>query len=126
MKVIKRTKTLSAVGPYSLAIEKGGILFLSGQIGINKEIKLVEGGIEAEFGKIMENTIVLLNKVGYSMSDIVQIKNYLIRLEDFSTINNLYKKYFQEPYPTRTTFQVVGIPLGASIEVEITAIKDKR
>ena len=123
MKVVTQTKSLSAVGPYSLAIEKRGILFLSGQIGIDQDLKLAKGGIEAEFKKIMENTKDLLAELGYTLKDIVNTRIYLSDLDDYSKINKLYAQYFKEPYPTRSTLQVAGIPLGASIEIEFLAMK---
>lgn len=124
MRVLKETKNLSAVGPYSLAIEKNGTLFMSGQVGIDKNFKLVDGGIEKEFELIMKNVSEVLEEFSYTLQDIVQIKNYLADLSDFGKVNELYKKFFTEPYPVRTTFQVAGIPLNANIEIEVTAVKE--
>lgn len=121
MKIVKETKNLSAVGPYSLARQVGDLIFLSGQIGINKEFKLVEGGVEAEFRLIMKNVEEVLKEYNLDLSNVINIKNYLTKLEDFGKINELYKEYFNDPFPTRTTFQVAGIPLGASIEIELIA-----
>ena len=123
MKIVKETNSLCAVGPYSLAIEVGDLILLSGQIGIDKEFKLVEGGTSEEFKKIIANTKDILKKYNLSLENIVQIRNYLTKLDDFSIVNELYKEIFKSPYPVRTTFQVAGIPLKANIEVEIVASK---
>lgn len=123
MQVLAETDNIAAVGPYSLAIEKNGMLFLSGQIGIDKEKNLVWGGVEAQFDKIMTNIKEILAEMDYEIKDIVHIKNYLADLKDFAKINELYRQHLEKPYPTRSTFQVAGLPLGASIEVEVVAVK---
>ncbi len=124
-KVINSTKSLSAVGPYSLAREVNRVLYCSGQIGINKHKQLVPGGISAEFKKIMENTQELLETAGYSIPEIVKVVIYLRHVEDFSQINQLYSQFFSSPYPVRTTIGGASIPLNANVEIEITAIKSR-
>ena len=126
MKTIEKTSSLSAVGPYSLAIEANGFIILSGQIGIDKDLNLITGGVAKEFEKIMSNTKDILAEYKLDFDNIIQIRNFLTNLEDFPIINDLYRKYFEEPFPVRTTFQVAGIPLNASIEVEFLASVVKR
>jgi 2-iminobutanoate/2-iminopropanoate deaminase len=125
MKAFKKTKSLVAVGPYSLAREVGNTLYCSGQIGINEKMELVSGGVEEEYNKIISNTKELLTKAGYKLNDIVKVGIFLRNTSDFTRINKMYKRTFSEPYPSRTTIGGVDIPLNANIKIEITAVKNK-
>jgi 2-iminobutanoate/2-iminopropanoate deaminase len=123
-KIIKQTKKLSAVGPYSLAIQKANTLYCSGQIGINEKSKLVDGGMLEEFKVIMTNIADVLREADFSMGDVVKVVLYVTDLYEYKKLNEVYSNYFEEPYPVRTTVEVSRLPLNASIEVEVTAVKD--
>jgi 2-iminobutanoate/2-iminopropanoate deaminase len=123
MKIITDTPNLKAVGPYSLAVEKNGTLYASGQIGIDKDKNPVPGGIEGEFNQITRNITEILDNAGYEITDIAKVTILLKDINDFAKVNELYQEFFKEPYPARSTFQVAALPLGVSIEIEIIAAK---
>ncbi len=112
-----------AIGPYSQGIETDNFVFLSGQIGINAEGEVVEGGTLKEFEQIMENIKAILKEVGLDLSSIVKTTIFLKNISDFNQVNESYKKYFTNPYPARSTVEVASLPKNLNIEVEIIAIK---
>jgi|SRR5579883_1010535 len=108
------------VGPFSHAIATKGFVFLSGQIGIDSTTgKLIPGGLEAETEQLFENLSAVLSAAGKSFNDVVRVGVYLARMSDFPAMNVIYAKRFTEPYPARTTIAVAGLPLGASVEVDL-------
>jgi endoribonuclease L-PSP, putative len=111
------------IGPYSQAIESGGIIYVSGQIPIDPKInELVKGGIREQTERVMENLKAVLAQSGASMEDVVMTFVYLIDLNDFQGYNEVYEKYFKEP-PARVTVQVSALPRGARVELAAIAHK---
>lgn len=118
--MIKKT-----VGPYSTFRKAGNFIYLSGQIGIDSNTdKLVEG-IEKQTNKVMENITDILKENDYSLDDIVKVNILLDSIEDYGIVNEIYASYLKQPYPARTCYEVSNLPLGALIEVEIIAYKEK-
>jgi 2-iminobutanoate/2-iminopropanoate deaminase len=113
-----------AVGPYSQAIEKNGMLFISGQIAIAPETgELKSGSISEQTRQILQNIDAILTAAGYSKSDIVKCTCLLKDINDFSEMNKEYAAYFTEDPPARAAYEVVNLPLGARIEIEAIAVK---
>ncbi len=124
-KIIHTTFAPAAVGPYSQAVEKNGMLFISGQIPVDPAIgKIVEGGIREQTLQVMKNIGVILKEAGYSFSDVVKSTCLLGDMSDFKDMNEVYAEYYPENQPARAAFAVKGLPLGAMIEIETIAIKD--
>ncbi|MFA6171646.1 MAG: RidA family protein [Patescibacteria group bacterium] len=119
--VISSGNAPKAVGPYSQGIKSGEFLFLSGQIPLRPDGSLVEGDIEAQAAQVLENIKALLSEAGMGFQNVVKSTMFLADLADFQKANEVYAKYFTEPYPARVTIQVAGIPKGARIEIEVTA-----
>jgi 2-iminobutanoate/2-iminopropanoate deaminase len=119
--VVTETAKLKAVGPYSLARKAGGLVFYSGQLGVGTDKQLVPGGTMAEFNQIAANLKELLAASGRSFADIVKVVVYITAMSEYAELNQTYAQIFSEPYPVRTTVQVAALPLGAHIEIEITA-----
>ncbi len=112
----------AAVGPYSQAIELDGWIFCSGQIGLDAATgKLVEGGIEVETRRMMENLREVLDAAGARLSDVVKTTIFLTDLKDFETVNRIYSEHFEQPYPARSTVQVAALPRAARVEIEAIA-----
>lgn len=112
----------AAMGPYSQAIEAGGWLFCSGQLGLDPGSgRLVEGGIEAETRRVLENVRAILFAAGLGLGDVVTSTIYLIDLGDFEVVNRVYSEHFSAPYPARTTVQVAALPRKARIEIAVAA-----
>jgi 2-iminobutanoate/2-iminopropanoate deaminase len=115
----------AAVGPYSHAVRAGGLLFCSGQTPLDpKTGKLVEGSVEAQTRQCLANLFHVLDAAGLTPDDVVAVQVYLVDMNDFSTMNEIYAKHFSPPYPARTTISCASLPLGARVEVGLTA-KDR-
>jgi len=112
----------AAIGPYSQATELNGWVFCSGQIGLEPGSgKLVEGGIEAETRRVLENIRAILAAAGLALADVVTITLFLVDLNDFEAVNRIYSEHFSAPYPARSTVQVAALPRRARIEIAAIA-----
>ena len=111
-----------AIGPYSQAVRVGSLLFVSGQIPLDPSTgDLVEGDIALQTHQVMKNLSAILDAAGYKFSDVVRTSVFLIDLEDFSTVNEVYATYLPSPAPARSTVQVSGLPKRARIEIDLIA-----
>jgi 2-iminobutanoate/2-iminopropanoate deaminase len=112
------------VGPYSQGIVVGDQLFVSGQIGLEPASgRLVGGGLVAEAEQVLENLLAVVHGAGFTRADVVRTTVYLIDLADFRTVNEVYGRYFKEPYPARVAVQAAALPAGARIEIDAVAIR---
>jgi reactive intermediate/imine deaminase len=120
----KYGKVLPTDLPFSGAVRVGGMLHLSGQMGIVPgSIKLVEGGIREESRQAMENIKTSLEAHGYGMSDIVKCTVMLADISEWGSFNEVYKTYFNGHYPARSALGANGLALGARVEIECLAAK---
>jgi 2-iminobutanoate/2-iminopropanoate deaminase len=115
------------LAPYSPAIlVNGHLLFTSGQVGIDPEIgKLVEGGVAAQAEQVMKNIKVLLEAAGAGFDSVIKTTVFLTDMNDYGTVNEIYGKYFTDEPPARSAIAVVGLPIGALVEIEAIAIVKK-
>ena len=124
MKQISTAGAPAAIGPYSQAIEKNGMVFCSGQIGLDpKTGALVAGGIEVETRRALENLRAVLAAAGLHLRNVVKTTIFLADLGDFDVVNRIYGEHFEEPYPARSTVQAAALPRKARVEIEAIAIK---
>ena len=108
------------VGPFSQAVEAGGFLYFSGQVGQDPTTgKLVAGGIAAETERVFRNLSALLKAAGKSFDDVVRAGVFLTSMSDFVALNGVYAKHFRQPFPARTTVAVAALPLGACVEMDL-------
>ncbi len=115
-------KNTNPVGPYSHVVESGGLFFFSGQIGLDGATgKLVPGGIASETEQCFKNITAVLETAGLSESDVIKATVFLTDMGNFPAMNSIYEKYFSKPYPARSTIGVASLPLGALVEIELTA-----
>jgi 2-iminobutanoate/2-iminopropanoate deaminase len=113
----------AAIGPYSQAVEIGGVIYLSGQIPLDPNRgRIVEGTIEDETRQVLKNLQSVLAAEGLTTDAIVRTTVYLTNLEDFPRVNQTYAEFFKEPYPARATVQVSALPRGARIEIDAVAV----
>jgi len=114
----------SAIGPYSHAVEAGGLVYLSGQTPLDPATgKLVEGGIGARTERCFANLFAVLAAAGLGPEDVQKVNVYLTDLADFAAMNAVYERQFSKPYPARTTVGVAALPLGSDVEIELVALK---
>ncbi|HUA24777.1 MAG TPA: Rid family detoxifying hydrolase [Steroidobacteraceae bacterium] len=108
------------VGPFSQAIRADGLLYLSGQVGLDPATgKLVAGGVAAQTERVLRNLQAVLQVAGNGFDDVIRAGVYLTNMGDFATMNEVYARHFTKPYPARTTIAVVALPLGASVEIDL-------
>ncbi|MCI7737304.1 MAG: Rid family detoxifying hydrolase [Clostridiales bacterium] len=118
----KTQKGPAAVGPYSTATIAGGIIYLSGMIGIDPAVqKPVEGGTLAQAKQAFENIKTVLGELGATLEDVLKTTVYLTDIGEFGEVNKLYAQYFGPDFPARTCVEVSRLPMGLSIEVECIA-----
>jgi 2-iminobutanoate/2-iminopropanoate deaminase len=114
----------AAIGPYSQAIDAGGMLFCSGQVGIDPATKKLADGIEAQTEQALRNLGAVLQAAGSSLADVVKTTLWLTDAADFATVNTVYARHFREPAPARSAPIVSAIPLpGARISIEAIAVR---
>ena len=107
-----------AIGPYSQAIRKGNIVFLSGQIPLDpKTMELVEG-IEAQINQVFENLNQVIKAAGASFDDVAKLNIYLTDLSHFTLVNEIMKTYFTEPFPAMAAIGVASLPKGSLVEAD--------
>ena len=112
----------AAIGPYSHAVWAGDLLYLSGQTPIDPATgKLIDGDVGAQTMRAFDNLEAVLLDAGLSMDHVIKCNVYLTSMTDFPAMNAAYEKRFSRPFPARTTVAVAGLPLGASVEIEIVA-----
>lgn len=107
--------------PYSDAVRQGEFLFLSGRIGIGTDGALVDGGVVAEFEQAVANIKQVLALAGLSLDNVVRVSVFLISMADYAAMNAAYLNTFSSPLPARTCVAVRGLPLDASVEIEVLA-----
>ena len=117
--IISTTSAPAAIGPYSQAVRHGDLVFFSGQIPLDPEpMDVVTGGIEVQAVRVLENMSAVAKAAGGSLQDIIKLTIFLTDLADFAAVNETMKRYFDAPYPARSTVQVAALPRGVAIEVE--------
>jgi 2-iminobutanoate/2-iminopropanoate deaminase len=110
------------VAAYSQAIASGDLLFCSGQIAIDPSTgQMVEGGIETETQRVLENLQAVLAAAGASLSDVIKTTVYLADFSEFQAMNAVYTRAFPQDPPARATVGVSALPRGAKIELEAIA-----
>jgi 2-iminobutanoate/2-iminopropanoate deaminase len=112
----------NAVGPYSQAIAAGDFLFCSGQVHLDPASgTLVEGDIATQTARVLDNLGAVLAAAGRSMADVVKTTVFLVDINDFAAMNEVYGRYMPDPPPARSTIGVAALPKGARIEIELIA-----
>ncbi len=112
------------LGPYSQSVAAGELVFLSGQIPLDSATgKLVEGDLAAQTAQSLKNLAAVLSACGLSLNNIVKTTVFLTDMQDFPAMNAEYARHFSTPCPARTTVQVAGLPMGARLEIEATALR---
>ncbi len=119
MEVLTFKSAPQAVGPYSIAVKSGNLIFFSGQLPIVSETgELIVDDIEKATERILINLSKMLEELGLSMKNVVKTTIFTTKLEDFTKINEVYKTFFNENYPARSAIGVAQLPKGATIEME--------
>jgi 2-iminobutanoate/2-iminopropanoate deaminase len=112
------------IGPYSQAVRSEGLLFCSGQVGLDPATgNLVEGGVASQTVQAMKNIGAVLAQAGYGYGDIVKTTIFLVDMNDFAAVNEAYGTYLGSVKPARSTVAVAALPRGGRVEIEVIARK---
>ena len=121
-KVIATDKAPAAIGPYSQAIEVNGMVYTSGIIPVNPATGEIPEGSVAQAEQAFINMKNLLAAAGTDMSNVVKTTVFIKEMNDFAAINEVYAKYFSEPYPSRSCVEVARLPKDVMLEIEAIAL----
>jgi len=112
----------NAIGPYSVGVWAGDLLYLSGQTPLDPATgQLVGGGIDAQTHRVFDNLEGALRDAGLTMDQVIKCNVYLVDMADFAAMNSAYEQRFSRPYPARTTVAVRALPRDARVEIELVA-----
>jgi 2-iminobutanoate/2-iminopropanoate deaminase len=122
IEVVHSDNAPKAVGPYQQAVKHAGLLYASGQIGLNPQLgKLVADDLESQARQAMQNLSAVLNEAGAQLKDILKVNIFLTDMDDFPRFNEIYAAWLAEHRPARATVAVAALPLGAKIEMDLIA-----
>ena len=121
--VIRTDKAPAAVGPYSQAIEVNNMVFTSGVIPVDPATGNIPEGSQAQAEQAFKNLSNLLEAAGTSTANVIKTTVFIKEMNDFGAINEVYAKYFPEPYPSRSCVEVARLPKDVMLEVEAIATK---
>ena len=112
-------------GPYSQVIRAGDLIFISGQISRNsKTSEFINGDIEMQTQKILENIDGILKSLGSNLKNVIKMTIFLRNMDEINGANNMFVKYFENNYPSRTCVEISRLPKDAKIEIDTIAIID--
>ncbi len=113
----------AAIGPYSQGILTGGLLFVSGQLGLDPATGQLEPNTASQARRALENLKGILAEAGFDLGDVVKTTIFLADLADFGLVNEIYAGYFPENPPARSCVQVARLPKDARVEIEAIAAR---
>ena len=112
----------SAIGPYSQAIKKDGMIFVSGQMGLDPKTGEIPEDVAAQTKLVLENIRNIIREAGGDMGDVVRCGVFLKDMNDFAVMNEVYGSFFSEPFPARTTIEAARLPKDLKVEIDAIAI----
>ena len=110
-----------AIGPYSQAIAADGLLFCSGQLGLDPASGELLDGVEAQTERSLRNLTAVLDSAGLTWSNVLKTTIFLVDMADFATVNGIYARFMPDPPPARSTVAVAALPKGGRVEIEVVA-----
>lgn len=120
--ILSTDQAPAAVGPYSQAVRTGGLVFCSGQIGLDPATGLVvAGGVAEQAEQVMLNVKAVLAAAGCGPADVVKATCFLRDMADFAAFNQVYARHFPGDFPARSCVAVLGLPKDVQVEVEVIA-----
>ncbi len=115
----------AAIGPYSQAIAIDGLLFCSGQLGLDPATGELVDGVEAQAERSLRNLAAVLDAAGLAWADVVKTTIFLADMADFAVVNAVYARFMPDPPPARSTVQVAALPKGGRVEIEAIARRER-
>jgi 2-iminobutanoate/2-iminopropanoate deaminase len=122
-KIVSTSHAPAAIGPYSQAVRSGSLLFCAGQIPLDPMTgQIVTGDITEQSRRVLENIGAILKAAQLGFQHVVKTTIFLVTMDDFQSVNEVYATYFRENPPARSTVAVAALPKGAKIEIEVIAM----
>jgi 2-iminobutanoate/2-iminopropanoate deaminase len=122
-KIITSTNAPAPIGPYSHAVLKNNMLFVSGQVGKHPQTgELILSDIKAETHMVMSNIKAILSEAGMDFSHVCKTTIFLKSMDSFASVNEVYGSYFTGDFPARETVEVSKLPLNVNVEISVIAI----
>lgn len=112
----------AVIGPYSQGIRAGGFIFTSGQVGAEPSDGAMVDGVAAQADRALRNLAAVLAEAGSSLERVVKTTIFLVDMNDFATVNEVYARHLSAPFPARSTVAVTALPKGALVEIEMVAL----
>jgi 2-iminobutanoate/2-iminopropanoate deaminase len=121
-------KAPAAIGPYSQGIVANGFLFTAGQIALDPSSgQIVGGDVVAQAERVLANLKAILDTAGATWNDVVKTTVYLLDMNDFPRVNEVYARALGSARPARSTVQVSALPRGVLVEIDaVAALRDRR
>ncbi len=120
--VISTKKAPGAVGPYSQGVKCGGMVYTAGQIALHPETgQMVEGGIKEQTHQVFANLKAVLEAAGTSLENVVKTTVFIVNMDEFGDVNEVYGEYFDEGFPARSCIEISRLPMDALVEIEVVA-----
>lgn len=119
--IISTDKAPAAVGTYSQGVFHNGVYYFSGQIGLDAKTGEMPAGFDAQLENVLKNIDGLLESQKLTRNNIIKTTIFMTDLAQFGKVNEAYTKFFQAPFPARSTVQVSALPKGAVVEIEVIA-----
>jgi len=116
----------AAIGPYSQAVATDGLVFCSGQLGLDPESGELVDGVEAQADRALRNLAAVLDAAGLTLADVVKTTLFLADMADFAAVNAVYARHMPDPPPARSTVQVAALPKAGRVEIEAIARRSDR
>ncbi|HKZ68380.1 MAG TPA: RidA family protein [Chitinophagaceae bacterium] len=122
--IIKTVKAPAPIGPYNQAVLAGDTLYISGQISIDPATgQLKKKDIQEETHQVMQNLKAILVAASMGFNHVVKTTIFIMDMQQFSEINEVYGKYFEGDFPARETVQVAALPKSVNVEISMIAVK---
>ncbi len=120
-RIIQSKNAPAAIGPYSQAIMAGGLLYTSGQLGLDPDTGALPESIEEQTKQSLKNIQAILEEAGMQKTDVIKTVVFLKNMSDFAVVNGIYADFFGEHKPARSCVEVAQLPKGGLVEIEVVA-----
>jgi 2-iminobutanoate/2-iminopropanoate deaminase len=119
--IVSTDEAPAAIGPYSQAVQAGGLIYTSGQIPLDLQGNVVQGGIEEQTKQVFSNLQAVLKAGGSSLNDVIKATVYIKDMNQFTKVNEIYAVYFGAHKPARSTVEVARLPKDVLVEIDLIA-----
>lgn len=120
-KAIQSNDAPAAIGPYSQAICAGGMIYVSGMLGIDPASGNLKDTVAEQAEQALKNLTAVLKEAGTDTGSVVKTTVFITDMGAFAAVNEIYAKYFSAPFPARSCVQVSALPKGGLFEIEAIA-----